>query len=93
MNYPTMNCVEEPVNTKSISENNSLKEMLDDTQKALCETREMLMKIHTNIINIPSSDNDKPTANCMNDQAIINRNLATMCRDLAVELMRMLFGE
>ena len=93
MNYPTTNCVEETVNKKSITENNSLKVMLDDTQKALVEAREMLMKIHTNIINVPSPDNDKPMANCMNDQAIINRNLAMMCRDLAVELMRMLFGE
>lgn len=93
MSYPTMNCGEEPVKAKSITENNSLKVMLEDTQTALIETYEMLNTIHYSIVNAPQPETDKPMANCMNDQGIINRNLSRMCRDLTVDIMRMLFGE
>ena len=81
MSYPTMCCDAEPVNTKAIREGDSIniKEILDDTEKILFETHDILLSIKRNILNIPTNaENDLPKANCMNDQAIINRNMSDM---------------
>lgn len=90
MSYPTMCCEAESV----IKEGDSLniKEILDDTGKILFETQDILLSIKQNIMNIPNAENDLPKANCMNDQAIINRNMADMCRLYAMDIKRMLFG-
>ena len=94
MSYPTMCCDSEPVNAKSITEGNSLniKEILDDTEKILFETHDILLSIRRNLMNMPNAENDLPKANCMNDQAIINRNMSDMCRSYAMDIKRMLFG-
>ena len=94
MSYPTMCCDSEPVVAKSITEGNSLniKEILDDTEKILFETHDILLSIKRNILNIPNAENDLPKANCMNDHAIINRNMSDMCRSYAMDIKRMLFG-
>ena len=94
MSYPTMCCDAEPVNAKVIAEGDSIniKEILDDTEKILFETHDILLSIRRNIMNMPNAENDLPKANCMNDQAIINRNMSDMCRSYAMDIKRMLFG-
>ena len=94
MSYPTMCCDSEPVNAKAIKEGDCLniKEILDDTEKILFETHDILLSIRRNILNMPNAENDLPKANCMNDQAIINRNVSDMCRSYAMDIKRMLFG-
>ena len=94
MSYPTMCCDSEPVVTKAVTEGNSLniKEILDDTEKILFETHDILLSIRRNLMNMPNAENDLPKANCMNDQAIINRNMSDMCRSYAMDIKRMLFG-
>lgn len=94
MSYPTMRCDAEPANEKAIAEGDSfnIKEILDDTEKILFETHDILLSIKRNILNIPNAENDLPKANCMNDQAIINRNMSDMCRSYAMDIKRMLFG-
>lgn len=94
MSYPTMCCDAEQVNAKAIKEGDSfnIKEILDDTEKILFETHDILLSIKRNILNIPNAENDLPKANCMNDQAIINRNMSDMCRSYAMDIKRMLFG-
>lgn len=94
MSYPTMCCDSEPVNAKAVTEGNSLniKEILDDTEKILFETHDILLSIRRNLMNMPNAENDLPKANCMNDQAIINRNMSDMCRSYAMDIKRMLFG-
>ena len=94
MSYPTMCCDSEPVNAKAIIEGNSIniKEILDDTEKILFETHDILLSIRRNLMNMPNAENDLPKANCMNDQAIINRNMSDMCRSYAMDIKRMLFG-
>lgn len=94
MSYPTMCCDAEPVNAKAIKEGDSfnIKEILDDTEKILFETHDILLSIRRNILNMPNAENDLPKANCMNDQAIINRNMSDMCRSYAMDIKRMLFG-
>ena len=94
MSYPTMCCDAEPVNAKGIAEGDSIniKEILDDTEKILFETHDILLSIRRNILNMPNAENDLRKANCMNDQAIINRNMSDMCRSYAMDIKRMLFG-
>lgn len=94
MSYPTMCCESEPVNAKAIKEGDSLniKEILDDTENILFETHDILLSIRRNIMNLPNAEDDLPKANCMNDQAIINRNMSDMCRSLALDIKNMLFG-
>lgn len=95
MSYPTMCCDSEPVNAKDIREGDSfnIKEILDDTEKILFETHDILLSTRRNIMNMPNAEKDDlPKANCMNDQAIINRNMSDMCRSYAMDIKRMLFG-
>ena len=92
MNYPTMCCEVESEN-RSVTEENTIKAMLEETQKILFETHDILLNISRNVVNMPSPENEIPKANCMNDQAIINRNLSGMCREMAMDIHRMLFGK
>lgn len=94
MSYPTMCCEVEQEITKAINvgDSNNIKQILDDTENILLETHDILLSISRNIMNMPNAENDTPKANCMNDQAIINRNVSNMCRSLAMEIKNMLFG-
>lgn len=96
MKYTSMCCDEAPVPTKAVTEGNSynIKEILDDTEKILFETHDILLSIRRNILNMPNDEpaDDLPKALCMNDQAIINRNMSDMCRSYAIDIKRMLFG-
>lgn len=95
MNYSTMCCDSEPVNAKAITEGSSynIKEILADTEQILFETHDILLSIKRNILNMSKEEKDDlPKALCMNDQAIINRNMSDMCRSYAIDIKRMLFG-
>ena len=93
MSYPTMCCEAEPEIVKSAKEDYSIKKVLDETQEILFETHDILLNISRSILNTPTpTDNDVPRANCMSDGAIINRNMAGMCRSLAMDIRNMLFG-
>lgn len=95
MNYSTTCCDAEPAIMKEVKVGNStnIKEILDDTEKILFETHDILLSIKRNILNMPNDETDDlPKALCMNDQAIINRNISNMCRSYAMDIKRMLFG-
>ena len=93
MKYTSMCCDEKPVVTEEDNSYN-IKKILDDTEKILFETHDILLSIKRNIMNMPNDEpaDDVPKALCMNDQAIINRNMSDMCRSYATDIKRMLFG-
>lgn len=92
MGYPTMCCEVEPATVNPAKENYSIKKVLDNTQEILFETHDILLSISRSIMDTPTTDNDMPRATCMNEGAIINRNMAGACRSLAMEIKNMLFG-
>ena len=92
MGYPTMCCEVESVE-KTECEKVPMKDQLEGLQTTLYETQAILTAIIVNITNDRAPDRDLPQVNCMSEQATVNYNLSCDCREMAMRIKRLLFGD